>query len=263
MDKKESQKLMSDCLRKQLEFFGNAKKTILSSDKRLLRLFTDIPLSFFNLVAFSYLNRKELLENIKDIKKYAKGRNTGLHWIVGPDDRPEGIKNILTRSGFKHQGNITGMSLSPIPEVDIGTDAKGLQISRVDDTKSLTEWLKVCMSDHPGHEKYFKKIIRFENSLGLGPGSKWLRFIAKLDEKAVATSALFLADSATIVDNIATVKEHRKKGIANLMVRNLLGLSKDRGYDTVVLFSSDMGKDVYRSLGFKGDYQLSEYDIKD
>ncbi len=47
-----------------------------------------------------------------------------------------------------------------------------------------------------------------------------------------------------------TAAEHRRQGLAKRIVQALLTEARRRGYPTVVLHASEMGRPVYEALGF-------------
>jgi GNAT superfamily N-acetyltransferase len=88
----------------------------------------------------------------------------------------------------------------------------------------------------------------------------WRMFIGELDGRAVATNMLYLGAGVAGVYAVATVPEARGRGFgAAVTLRPLLDV-KDAGVDHAVLFSSEMGVNVYRQIGFTlGKTRLDRY----
>ena len=50
--------------------------------------------------------------------------------------------------------------------------------------------------------------------------------------------------------NVYTESEHRRRGLARLLMETILAWCRSEGYSTVVLHASDDGRALYESLGF-------------
>lgn len=265
MMQKELERLLLDSFRKHLKFYGKAKGAVFSAKPGAIELFTDIPLGPFNSITFSDLDLDGLVKKIKKIKEYARVSNKEIQWIVGPCTRPINTEEILKDMGFEYSAKMVGMVLDTEEMIKSHQSHVNhdLKIMAVKNDKSLKNWVRACMADNPEHGYFFEKIFLFEKSLGVSKDSDWIRFYAKINNEIAATSALFFAENAALIDNISTLKEYRRKGIAKSLVSRMIEIAKSKGYHRCVLFSSEMGEKLYRSLGFKGSYIMEIYRFKE
>jgi len=85
-----------------------------------------------------------------------------------------------------------------------------------------------------------------------GP-SKVSFYAATKDGEMAAVSAMFLGDGLAGIYCVATVPEHRQKGLGAYMTAQPLRMAKELGYRFGVLQASEPGYPVYKRLGF-GDF---------
>jgi predicted GNAT family acetyltransferase len=74
--------------------------------------------------------------------------------------------------------------------------------------------------------------------------------IALADGEAVACAAVLDRGDDACVTAVATVPEHRGRGLAGALISRLLAAAADRGSRTASLQASKAGAPVYERLGF-------------
>lgn len=84
--------------------------------------------------------------------------------------------------------------------------------------------------------------------------------LAEEDDRIVGTAIVFYYQSVPSVFNVSGknayitsmyVKEEcRRKGIATIMLQQLIDNAKKKGYSIIMLNASEMGKGLYKKLGF-------------
>jgi len=84
-------------------------------------------------------------------------------------------------------------------------------------------------------------------------------YIGWLDGKPVATSLLQLGGGVAGIFSVTTIPEARRKGIGAQVTLYPLLQARDRGYKVGVIESSEMGFDVYQSLGFNEYCRICSY----
>ncbi len=90
-----------------------------------------------------------------------------------------------------------------------------------------------------------------ERSLGHRPES-YRRYLGLLNDQPVATSALRFGQRTAGIYCVSTVPSARGMGIGGKITHQALLEAQAMGYAFAVLQSSDMGRNVYRRLGFEG-----------
>ena len=71
------------------------------------------------------------------------------------------------------------------------------------------------------------------------------------DEKAVATGRLLINESEFLIGRIAVLKEERKKGFGDLVVKMLVRKAEDKGAKEVLVHAQMSALKFYEKLGFK------------
>ena len=111
---------------------------------------------------------------------------------------------------------------------------------------------------------FFKKWLK---------SSDFVQFIAEEDGKLLSTAAVIYYDlppSFTnkigvrgYVTNVYTVPEHRGKGLAKMLLTELLNDAKSRGIKKLWLGASKLGRPLYEKLGFIPQESYMELTIKE
>lgn len=60
--------------------------------------------------------------------------------------------------------------------------------------------------------------------------------------------------------NIYVRPEYRHRGVATAIIRKLIAVAKERGCGKIYLESTDMGRTVYRGIGFKEMKDMMKYE---
>jgi GNAT superfamily N-acetyltransferase len=76
-------------------------------------------------------------------------------------------------------------------------------------------------------------------------------FAVEHDRRMVATSLVYLHDGLAGIYGVATLPEHRRKGLAAHLTAEPLRAAWELGYTTGLLQASEMGEPVYSGLGFR------------
>lgn len=82
-------------------------------------------------------------------------------------------------------------------------------------------------------------------------------FAAEHDGTMVATSLLYLHDGLAGIYGVATLPEHRGKGLGAHMTAEPLRVAWELGYTTGLLQSSEMGAPVYSRIGFRSHSHMA------
>jgi GNAT superfamily N-acetyltransferase len=88
-------------------------------------------------------------------------------------------------------------------------------------------------------------------TLGTGPDDATQYFAVRHDNAMVAVSMLYMNHGVAGIYCVATLPEHRGKGLGAYATAEPLRIAQRLGYGVGVLQSSEMGHSVYKGLGFR------------
>jgi GNAT superfamily N-acetyltransferase len=72
-----------------------------------------------------------------------------------------------------------------------------------------------------------------------------------VDGRATATAMVCVGTGVAGGSNIATVPDHRRRGIGAAVTGHAFAMARDLGYATAVLTSTEEGRPLYEALGFR------------
>ena len=133
-----------------------------------------------------------------------------------------------------------------------------LTIEPVCDMETLEQWVKAALIGFGLSENSENDCLDLFAALGFDMPLR--NYVGLMDGRPVATSQLFLAAGVAGVYWVSTVPEARRQGIGMALTLALLREARAMGYRISILHPSDMGRGVYRRLGFE-DYGKLSYGI--
>lgn len=136
---------------------------------------------------------------------------------------------------------------------------RGMVLSEINKTTDSYE-IKVFIDSN---FKYLKKTI---------PKEEFIAWIAINKGKIVGTSGIVFYNiapcktcpngKAAYIQNMYTLKEYRRKGIAKELFTRTIEEAKDNGCTKIMLNASDDGRPLYEQFGFKDVPDEMEYCLK-
>lgn len=227
-------------------------------DTDMLWTISSVPHPIFNNVFSAHVERGEVDAAICKAISRARRRGVRMGWWISPSTRPGDLGKCLEAEGFISGGSSTGMA------VDLFALKKGLPISntlRVVEVKNIEEvqsWAKVSSIGFDIPSFVEKAWFDVHVSVGLGDDAPWRLYLASVDEKPIATSALYLGAGVAGIASVATIPEARRQGAGTAVTRYPLMEARRRGYKIGVLWSTEEALGVYRTLGFR-EYCKADY----
>jgi GNAT superfamily N-acetyltransferase len=149
------------------------------------------------------------------------------------------------------------MALDELDEREEGPP--GLAIVSATDERTLRHWVEVAGAGYGEPESIRQARYDVHLELGLGSDLALQRYVAYLDGRPVAMSALFLGAGVAGIYEVATAKDARRQGIGAAVTLTPLRRARELGYHAGVLQASQMGKSVYAQLGFHQVCSISLY----
>jgi ribosomal protein S18 acetylase RimI-like enzyme len=234
-------------------------KISISQTDELLSISSDIPFPLFNSIMSSYSCENNLQSIISKVTDKADKNAVPLMWWVSPISKPANIESQLINNNFEQ------MDITPAMHLDLSANLTqkhidGLVIKKVACNETLRHWCDTLIAGYElpefaGDAFYeFNLALRFDNNPPL------VNYIAYLDGKPVATSSVFYGGGVAAIYNVATLPTARGKGIGTAVtIQPLIDTKVNTHYKHAVLLSSDMGKSVYETIGFKSFCNMSQY----
>jgi ribosomal protein S18 acetylase RimI-like enzyme len=239
------------------EFWGNwgsAPQSELYDDPNMLRFFTGVPFAFCNGVIARQLPSDKIID---ETISYFRERNATWEWMVGSNSISDPSPASLEKHGLVLHGESIGMAINlhtmsrDIPSID------SLNIAPASDDGTLRAWVNTMIEGFESPELY-PTFVDLECSLGYHQPS-YRRYLGFLNQQPVATSALYLGEKVAGIYCVSTLPTARKLGIGAAITLYALHEALAAGYHIAVLQSTQMGRNVYRRLGFQEFSTLRGY----
>lgn len=190
--------------------------------------------------------------HIEELQAHFADRELPLIWWGGPARTPTDLAARLEAHGFVSQGDDPGMAADLHALVEDLPFPPQLTIERVADDQQLAEWIVTLQvaNGNPPHPPS-PRALALNRPDTYAPDDPYRLYLARLDGRAVATSAVQLAAGVVGFYCVATVPDVRRRGIGSAVVLSGLRDARAAGYRVAVLGSSSMGYGVYQRLGFR------------
>jgi GNAT superfamily N-acetyltransferase len=225
-------------------------------EAEILWSLTDIPFPHFNNIMRAKIGPERIEAVIEKILAQAVVRNIPLLWWTGPTTRPADLGRHLERHGFVNEGQVPGMAvdLANLNE-DVPMPA-GLRLERATDNDTLKLCCQVCTAGFGLPDFVTEAFYEF---VGYVDPEMNLAYLAWLNDEPVATAYLMLAAGVAGIYHVATLPAARRQGIGAVVTLAALREARHRKYKVGILQASQMGLEVYRSLGFQEYCKIGQY----
>jgi GNAT superfamily N-acetyltransferase len=216
-------------------------------DGAIVGVMTEVPITFFNGIATSQLDRDEVPRVIETFRANAQP----FRWWISPSAQPQDLATILKEHGIQHRFDSAGMvaDLSSMPDVTTPDELTIERVTRLDD------WIDVFVIGFERHPE--------ERSIWLDAYAQlrnWLHYVGYVNGVAVATTSALLDGDLAGIYHVVTLPESRGRGIGAAMTHAAMRDARASGARHAVLQASAMGEGVYRSVGFESVCRLSLFD---
>ncbi|NNU80219.1 GNAT family N-acetyltransferase [Halovulum dunhuangense] len=229
-------------------------KTLIDRDGNIL-FYTGIPHPLFNGAIIARDERGDILAfETRLAEEIARHHAPALWWIASAAHTPA-IENRLSALGLKERGTLPAMACALARLAPPGP-LPGLHIEEAADAAARADWAALAARATGFSPEAAQALCRLEEQIPPEALRGQRRFTASLDGQPVATASTVVTGTVAGLYAVATLPEARGRGIAGALSLLALGLARDAGALTGVLQASDMGRPVYRRLGFA---EISDY----
>jgi GNAT superfamily N-acetyltransferase len=183
---------------------------------------------------------------------------------------PDGTWTLVGKIGGPG-GNWMLVDLSALPSTPPLSDhfASGhFHVEYVCNQPMLAEWLLTSCAgfghtvpplDRLEEQPFYAAYARH----GFGADAYSLHYIGYLDDQPVTSATLLLAGGIAGLFDISTPLAHRRQGFGSAITWAMLQEAQKRGVEQAYVWSSAMGKGVYRGVGFvPAEIGMREYQWK-
>lgn len=231
-----------------LSTFGRWPRAEFHDETEIKWSMTDVPFPMFNSIMRAQLAPERIMAIIQSIVLEAKTRNLPLLWWTGPATQPLDLGGYLEKQGFMNGEQMLGMAVSLAKLNENSSMPAGLTVRLVEDKEALKQWCQIFVT---GFEMPNFVAEAFYDFMCHVDPDKMLPYLGWLNGQPVATSLLTLAAGVAGIYNVSTLPEARRQGIGTVMTQIPLCEARNRGYNIGILQASEIGVNVYRSLGFQ------------
>lgn len=212
------------------------------------------PTAWSNYIFYANFSEENMEEQVAEVIEGIKKGDLPAEWLVGPKSRPKNLTSCLEKNGFSVKYSMAGMAIN-LEEMDADIAIpQGMEIIEVVDPKTLSVWTDVISNGlwngNPFESALFEPLLIDE---------RFKFYLALLEGKPVSASMIELLGDYACVDMIATLEEHRGKGIGTAITKTPLVCAKCKGYKFAVLQASKSGEPVYRKIGFEEYCRFYDY----
>jgi GNAT superfamily N-acetyltransferase len=223
------------------------------------------PDAYRSTVASARFAASDADRRIREIAAGFAARGTGFLWWVAPFHTPIDLGNRLLEAGIRFEGTAPAMAMDlaalprdePLPP--------GLEIVPVRDEATLREFIGVLADEMGIPEGAANPAARHHAALleaippKLADEPVPLRYLGRLEGRAVATSRISIGGGVAGLYAVATLPEVRGRGFGRALTLAALDAGRALGYRIGVLQASDSGFPVYRRLGFRTMFDYAVY----
>jgi len=227
-------------------------------DPEMLWSITNIAFPLFNSVLRANLAPDKVDVAIQAALSRCRSRNLPMMWWTGPTTQPADLGTRLAAHGF-HSEYSPGMAaeLQSLPEAL--SSPPGLVIEHVKEIATAENWCRVLCLGFEMPAFVGQAFLDLFRSLGFDPDAPFRHYIGRLNGETVAASSVFMGASVAGIYNVVTLPDARRKGIGAALTLFPLLEARDLGYHVGILYSSLMGVNVYRRLGFQEYCRIGQH----
>lgn len=209
---------------------------------------TSAEFPLFNSVVHTEVTEKDLPIHIADIKHVYKNKKQFCWWVTD-FVQPTTLGPLLEASDFQKGDIFKGMIYDLNNPIISPKNTEHITVQQISQADQLNEWSKVLQIALDIDDLSQQFLASTYQRLFSDPRFK--HFYVKKDNMMVATGSLFIENNISGFYNLGVLPECRNQGIATALKTYRLQLSQSMGLKTAILHSSEMGRKLDQSLGFK------------
>ena len=222
---------------------------------------SDLPFPLFNSVMRARVGDERLDALIESRQQACRDRRVPMLWWTGPSPAPPDLGDRLNLAGFFIEPAF-GMTadLNALGTADAGASGfSRMAIERVADRATLAIWSRVLCEGFGAPAAFGNAFAEMAAAIGLDSDSPFRHYLARIAGEPVATCSLFFGAGVAGIYDVSTVAARRRAGIGTAVTRHAMDEARAGGYRTAILHASQLGLEMYRSLGFERICDIGQY----
>ena len=216
-----------------------------------------LPFPLFNSVVGARFDDEHADAAIEARIRDCAERQVPMLWWTGPSTTPSDLGQRLERRGFLLEPAL-GMA-ADIDRVGAQPARTVIEVEPVCDAERLGTWSRVLCQAFGAPQNFGDAFADLAAAVGLGPSSPFRHFLGRCEGEPVATCSLFLGAGVAGIYDVGTLPERRHRGFGAAITRAAIAAAAADGYRVAILHSSDLGRNMYRSLGFEAVCAIGQY----
>ena len=180
-----------------------------------------------------------------------------VNWMVFPGDTPSDLSQRLERRGMPagRGGYWLWADLTSLYAAPPVTDS--FHVERVKDDQEMAAWVRISEEGFGGELSCYYDAYALH---GYGPEAYSLHYIGYLGNTPVTSGTLLEAGGCASIYDLSTPPVYRRQGFGSFLMHALMGEIRKKGYSDTWIWSSNMGRSVYKKLGYiDTDFGLREH----
>jgi ribosomal protein S18 acetylase RimI-like enzyme len=175
------------------------------------------------------------------------------HWTIWPSDTPSDLSDRLATAGFEDLGTDPLMVFELAGLIESEPPPTGLSVAEAASEADLDAVADFAIRSmgwdgDPGTPNPFAStFVR----LARERPPRLRLFAGRLDADVVAVAALFSGSGVAGIYAVATDAAVRGRGFGRALTLAAMRAGRDAGLRTAVLMASELGRPVYRRIGFR------------
>ncbi|MCB9458762.1 MAG: GNAT family N-acetyltransferase [Anaerolineaceae bacterium] len=180
-----------------------------------------------------------------------------IDWFVFPGDLPEDLGQRLEKRGMLGGPGGNWLWTDLTKHIDAPPVDGDFRIELIKDDAMMAEWVQATTQ---GFGMDLRYVYDAYARHGYGPDAFSLHYTGYLGDIPVTTGTLLDAGGCATIYDVSTLPDYRKQGFGSALMHYMMRVISDRGYQDTWIWSSDMAKSMYQSLGYVDvDFGLREH----
>ncbi len=190
-------------------------------------------------------------KKITEVLTYFSPHNVSVAWVISPITQPQQLATSLEARGFTRVGGDSNMAID-LHQMNENIPAPAnLVIKEIEDAETLKLHSPIARIGFDTSQETSQNYYECYVGNGFGNSKPWHHYIAWLNDKPVAIASLLLHAGIAGIYGVATLPEARRQGIGAALTLYAMRVARSLGYRIAILAPSEIGMNMYRSIGFQ------------